>query len=524
MRRVFVPIGRRTFVRIATAGVAAAALPTCGAQSTTEEVENLVVGAGFGGAITAHRLAMAGHTSVVLERGRRWTVETPGDDVFSNMGLSGEDAYDRRSAWFSTRPPLPGLTGRPLAPFAGILERIPGDGIDVVCAAGVGGGSLVYSGMMVRPPADLFEALFPPEITAASMDPYFERVREMMMPAAMPDAILALPQWTSSRVFIDQAMRAGYEVERLLCAFDWSLAEAEARGELPPQLVRGHYIFGLNSGAKRSLDRNYLRFAEDSGRCDVRPLHWVQSVSRSTRGWTVEYDRIDEEGRVIASSAIAARRLFLCAGTANTNGLLARARDERTIDGLPDSLGEGFANNGQHIRARRDVGVDTGAFQAGPASIMLFDRAAPIAMENGPAPIGSELQLLIGTGQGIPSGRGTLSWDPTNERPLPTWSASHDAEATAHTDAVVRRLNEINGGSDATALFGLGTSVTFHPLGGCVLGQTTDLAGRVRGQERLYVIDGSLVPGCTPLSNPFWTISALAERCIEAIVREDLGR
>jgi cholesterol oxidase len=528
-RRLFLPLTRRTFVKTTAAGAAVLAAGCDGAGApSVEEVDNLIIGSGFGGAITAHRLAEAGHASTILERGRRWEIETPGDDVFSDMGFTNtaelDDRYDNRSAWLATTQPLPGIpASRPFQRYTGVLERIPGDGLDVVCAAAVGGGSVVYSGMMVRPQADLFDAIFPPGLGSAAMDPYFARVLEIMQPAAMPDSLLARQEWTASRVFIDQAMRAGIDVERILCAFDWSRAEAEVRGEVPPQLIRGSYIFGLNSGAKISLDKRYLGMAEETGLCDVRPLHWAQRVIKDGARWRVEVDRIETDGTVVESLVFVARRLFLCAGTMNTTGLLLRARDERTIPDLPDTLGAGLGNNAQHIMAREDVGVDTGAFQAGPACIMMFDRSTPIAMENGPAPLGMERQLLIGTGQGVPSGRGAITWDAVAKKVSCTWSASNDAEAHAHARALVQRLNTANAGVDATSSLGLDVSITFHPLGGCVMGQTTDLHGRITAHPGLYVIDGSLIPGCTPLANPFWTISANSERCIETILAEDLS-
>ncbi|MDQ3031880.1 MAG: GMC oxidoreductase [Myxococcota bacterium] len=529
-RRIFLPLSRRTFVKLAAAGAASTALGGCGTPGAdVEEVENLIIGSGFGGSITAHRLAEAGHASVLLERGRRWTIETPGQNVFSDMGYTNEDGiddrYDNRSAWLSTTQPLPGIPpGRPFQPYTGVLERIYGEGIDVVCPAGVGGGSLVYSGMMVRPPTELFESVFPAGVSADVMTPYYDRVAALMQPSAIPDSLLDLPQWVASRTFIEHAERAGITVERILCAFDWERAALEVTGELPPQLIRGHYIFGLNSGAKRSLDRVYLGMAEMSGLCEVRPLHWAQRIVKDGARWRVELDVIDESGAVLESRVISARRLFLCAGTMNTTGLLQRARAEDTIADLPETIGEGFGNNGQHIMAREGIGVDTGAFQAGPACIMMFDPSAPIAMENGPAPLGMERQLLIGTGQGVPSGRGRIAWDAAQGKIVPHWDASYSAEARGHASALLERLNMVNGGIDATAsLLGADLSITFHPLGGCVMGQSTDLYGRVMGQDGLYVIDGSLIPGVTPLSNPCWTISANSERCIERILAEDFA-
>lgn len=62
--------------------------------------------------------------------------------------------------------------------------------------------------------------------------------------------------------------------------------------------------------------------------------------------------------------------------------------------------------------------------------------------------------------------------------------------------------------------------MTYHRLGGCVLGRATDNYGRARGYSRLYVVDGSLVPGSIGV-NPFVTITALAERNMTRILAED---
>jgi cholesterol oxidase len=67
-----------------------------------------------------------------------------------------------------------------------------------------------------------------------------------------------------------------------------------------------------------------------------------------------------------------------------------------------------------------------------------------------------------------------------------------------------------------------GDDFVYHPLGGCVLGKATDAYGRLPGHPGLYVVDGSLVPGSTGV-NPFVTITALAERNIEKIIKTDLA-
>jgi cholesterol oxidase len=242
----------------------------------------------------------------------------------------------------------------------------------------------------------------------------------------------------------------------------------------------------------------------------------VQRIARDGDMYRVEVDRIDEEGTVLEQIVFRSRTLFVCAGSANTTGLLLRAKADGGLPDLPDSLGSGFGNNGQHILARRMVGVDTGAFQAGPACAMIFDYDNRIAMENGPAPLGGEMQALISTGQGVPSGRGRITWDPMTERVGTSWQASFDQEANDAAQTIITNLNTANGGQPYT-IPGLDEVVTFHPLGGVVMGETADLYGRVNGYPGLYVTDGALIPGCTPCSNPFWTIAANAERCIATL-------
>jgi len=65
--------------------------------------------------------------------------------------------------------------------------------------------------------------------------------------------------------------------------------------------------------------------------------------------------------------------------------------------------------------------------------------------------------------------------------------------------------------------------VTYHALGGAVIGKVCDGYGRVLGQRGLYVNDGALIPGSTGCVNPSLTIAALAERNIDHVVRNDLG-
>src|SRR5689334_18529437 len=115
-----------------------------------EHYDVVVIGSGFGGAITAARLAQAGRSVCVLERGKRWEWrQFP--RTLEQMNESG--------IWRDGRS-------------YGFIEYKVFRNMDVIQGAGVGGGSLHYFNVHLRTPADIFERPeWPARITRATMDP-----------------------------------------------------------------------------------------------------------------------------------------------------------------------------------------------------------------------------------------------------------------------------------------------------------------------------------------------------------------
>jgi cholesterol oxidase len=104
----------------------------------------------------------------------------------------------------------------------------------------------------------------------------------------------------------------------------------------------------------------------------------------------------------------------------------------------------------------------------------------------------------------------------------PEWDRSYDANAGMAAEYTLQQIVDAAGGQRGS-LPGLNESITFHPLGGATIGRVCDAYGRVMGHPGLYVVDSALIPGATPAGNPFWTVAALAERCMDAIVAQDLN-
>lgn len=515
--------GRRSFLRTGAAGLAGAALLGCdGGPSPgpiTELDHPLILGSGFGGSITAWRLAEAGIASTVLERGRRWVI-TPARDTFASLREP-----DERAAWFSTQTHI-GISSR-VRPYAGVVEQFEGDHIDAIIGAGVGGGSLVYAGMMVQPPRDLFEAVFPREIAYDEMlSTWYPRVAERMPMSHVPEDVLAHDAYAATRLFLQHAEIAGLSTELNYLAIDWDIVRRELSGELPAECTAGDYVYGVNNGAKVQADRTYLAAAEASGLCTVRPLHQVRAIAPDPAGgYLVEAEVIDEQGTVLSTPRFRAPALFLCAGSIHSTRLLVEARARGAMPLLSSEVGEGWGHNGQHIFMRNDLGVSVPANQGGPPTAVIRDLDNPVApctVEHGAAAFGYDCGCMICPSSSLIDGTGRLAWNASTEQTELQWDPANGATGIAAAESVGERLNAATAGVVAP-LIGRTRNSTFHPLGGVVIGRATDAYGRVDGYPGLYVQDGALMPGITPTANPAWTISAIVERNLATILAEDLA-
>ena len=64
----------------------------------------------------------------------------------------------------------------------------------MLAGAGVGGGSLHYNAILVRPRREIFERIFPPAIDFDEMESvYYPRVESVIQPEPIPPDILARP-------------------------------------------------------------------------------------------------------------------------------------------------------------------------------------------------------------------------------------------------------------------------------------------------------------------------------------------
>lgn len=314
--------------------------------------EAIVIGTGFGGAVTACRLAQAGIQICILERGRRYE---KGDFPRSEFG---EATLPGTSRWFWS-------TDR------GLWDVRDLKGIHVVQAAGYGGGSLVYANVHLRVPPEVFgsnerdpkkSSPWPQSghpYTRQALDPYYDIVAAMLEVQPLPQKYFSPPLKKRERM-----EQMAQELGRTASFFHPPLAIHFGPPDLPHINPFGREQQGCNGcgdctigcqiQAKNTLNLSYLAFAEDQPTTEVRTLAEVQTIEErgSEEGplYHVHY-RDHLQGAEIRT--VIGQRVFLCAGSVNSTEILLRSRQAghlKTPPGQPeDLLGSRYFTNGDAL-------------------------------------------------------------------------------------------------------------------------------------------------------------------------------
>ncbi|GAA2304773.1 GMC oxidoreductase [Streptomyces kunmingensis] len=489
----------------------------------------LVIGTGYGGCVAALRLAEAGVDVQMVEMGMAW--DTPGADgkIFANT-----TSPDNRSFWLRTRTkqPLSNFLGFPIdkniPKYTGILDAEDFAGITVYQGRGVGGGSLVNGGMAVTPKRENFGAILPTVDANEMYGTYYPRANAGLGVATIdPDWFESAECYQYARVGRKHAQRSNFPFVFVPDVYDWDYMKQEQAGTVPKSALAGEILYGNNHG-KKSLQKTYLPRARATGRVAISPLHKVTSVApASGGGYTVRIEQLSTTGAVTATKEITADRVFFAAGSVGTSKLLTKLKATGALPALNGEIGKGWGDNGNVMCGRANHLWDpTGALQASIPTGGIDNWAAGGAFaEVAPLPTGIETFASFYLSITKNPHRAQFTYNPTSGGVDLNWQTAWKQPGIDAAKTIFDKINAKEGTIYRTDLFGTykiwGDHLTYHPLGGAVLGKATDNYGRLHGYSGLYVIDGSLIPGNTSV-NPFVTITALAERNIDRIVATDL--
>ena len=531
----------------------------------------VIIGSGFGGAVTAGRLGayvsgVLGGSVLVLERGNDPTGRFDLASAGSPVGAHGNRFRHSLS---------PEYLGE-LFDLTTDLEGGTSPTLNVLTGRGLGGGSNVYCGVSLRAPDSVFAGAhagtraWPAGIRRATLEPYYARAAEELRVRRLGWSSREAPTWalTAKRdyVFAEGCRRVG------LSAAPLKVATFEDAND-------GWWTSGQRLVGRQSLDRNYLVRAATAG-VEMQTGTEVSAIVPTRGGYVVRC--VDRRGAIDRELEIEARMVVVAAGAVGSTGLLLRSkdhfRDERRLD---QSAGESLL--GRRLSANGDYGV-----------MGIVGRDNPLAVEGHKGkPMSSfspslwpEHQVLLipfyaeplfpALGQiselvppENPGALGRASTEPRRDRDR--WGALYRDQLAQFGDRMLtmgclaldesegevvlespnaplqvrwrrtgaqterrwsvalehmRRIYESLGGElFADSYRTRGTVNTSHPLGGCPIGDdpTTGIVdgqGEVFGNRGLFVLDGAIVPGALGV-NPSLTIAALAERACARLIGGD---
>lgn len=484
------------------------------------EVPIIIIGSGYGGAVSALRLCEAGKKVVMLEMGLNW--EKSGIP-FSNLLKPGKSA-----AWLKKKSIAPFMNLFSLTPFTGALDRLDFEHINVWVGRGVGGGSIVNGGMAVTPKESYFKEIFPNLDAEKFYNFYFPLVHKELKVNVIDEQFFKdCPYYKFTRVGEEEAHKAGFKTIRVPNVYDFKYMEKEFRNEVPRSALNTEVIYGNNHG-KNSLDKTYLKKALETGNLEILDLHKVDHIKlNEDKSYTLAIEQIDTAGQTIADKTFHCKKLILSAGTMGTLELLLRSQ---SLNNFPvhELVGKNWGNNGNFMTGRNWVKPLSGGTGAQQSTIPVGgvdnwdDKDHPFFTEIAPLPMGMDVATALYLLINRVDKKGAVTYDSVNKKLALNWDQSNTTKMRENANYFIKKMNRANGGTRSHFLFnnGFGADICYHPLGGCVLGQATNEYGKLKEHENLYVLDGSLIPGTIGV-NPFVTITAIAEFCIENLIQQN---
>lgn len=314
-------------------------------------VDAVVIGSGFGGSVAAYRLAEAGTSVVVLERGKAYP---PG-------------GFPRRPREMSTN------VWDPSRGYHGLFDVWTFRGIEALVASGLGGGSLIYANVLLRKDERWFVHEHPVgggfehwPVGRADLDPHYDRVERMLGAQRFPLGAPGYPSPSKTLALRDAAAGLGLEWGLPPLAVTFATAGRPAAVSepipdspypnihgLPRRTCRlcGECDVGCNEGSKNTLDHTYLSAAKHHG-ADIRTRCEAHSIERREGGGYVvgyvhygpEHEGVRTNTDKLPLTRIGCDRVVLAAGTLGTTGLLLRNRS--AFPDLGPALGTRFCGNG----------------------------------------------------------------------------------------------------------------------------------------------------------------------------------
>ena len=523
--------------------------------STTKTYDFVIIGSGFGGSVSALRLAEKGYSVAVLETGRRYRDE---DFPKTNWNIF-------KSIWL------------PVLRCFGFWRISFLSDVMILNWAGVGGGSLGYANTLLEPPDEFFEN---PQWAGmndwkSALTPHFRTAKKMLGVTRINEPTPA--DAVMQKVAVELGCGHTFKYQDVGVFFgepEKTVPDPYFDGRGPDRTgcrLCGGCMVGCRYNSKNTLVKNYLYLAEKLG-AEVFPETEATLIHEDDGGYRVDTIR---STAVIAGrrTAFRCRQLVIAAGVLGTMRLLLRCREKGALTRLSPMLGARVRTNSESLTGatarKKDVDYSQGVaitssiypdavthiepvrFPAGSDLLNLlvatiYTKSAPPllrplkwiwAIVRHPLdymrtlwPLGwarrTVILLVMQTLENsVRVYRKRRWWRPFHKGLVSQREADREKipacipQAQTAAKVLAEKMNGIPQNAINEVLLNIGT--TAHILGGCAIGPdprsgVIDGQNRVYGYKGMYVVDGSMIPANLGV-NPSLTITAMAEHAMSHI-------
>ncbi len=511
-----------------------------------KKYDYIIIGSGFGGSVSALRLAEKGYNVAVIEQGKRYHAN----------GFPKTNWNFKKYFWF------------PKIGWYGIQALTLLKDVFILHGAGVGGGSLVYANNLLVPPDKAFDDLaWSSPNWKAKLLPYYQKASKML--GVSQSKVISHADKLLKECAEDAGVGDTFHLNDVGIYFGEpgkTVPDPYFDGKGPDRTgctLCGGCMVGCRHGAKNTLDLNYLYFAEQLGVevipetrvLDVKPVgqSGYKIIAKHVMGFFKKKIVFQADGVIFSGGVMGTVKLllqckengslpsisdqlgnFIRTNSEAIQGVIAKGKDVDYSKGIAITSGI-YPDNDTHIEACRygkgqgamsllaTILVDKHDLIPRPLSWLSNIILHPIVFLRSLNPFGvaekSTYLLVMQTLGNYMRFDYKRRWWRLGKRSMNS-NCNTDQKVPAYipvANEYTKRMAEKMNGDPAASIpeILLNTSTTAHILGGCIMADSpekgvTDYKGHIYGYDNLFVADGSIVPSNLGV-NPSLTITALAE-------------
>ncbi len=292
-----------------------------------ENYDYIIIGSGFGGSVSALRLAEKGYKVLVIEKGKWYRNE---DFAKTNWNL-------KKWIW------LPSMR------FHGIMKMSFYRHISILSGVGVGGGSLVYGNTLPIPKSKFYKngSWAKLQDWESLLAPFYSKALQMLGASANPNLTVGDLHLKT----MAQKQNLKFQPTEVAVFFgepEITVEDPYFNGAGPQRsgcIYCGACMTGCRHNAKNTLDKNYLHLAQKLGVQIIAEQEVVDVIPNST-GYSVK--STDSTRFFKETHSYQSQKVIFAGGVLGSMKLLLKLKQTR-FKNISNQLGENVLSNNESL-------------------------------------------------------------------------------------------------------------------------------------------------------------------------------